>query len=134
MKNLVIEANVKKLPEVLAFIDESLEEAMCSVKIMMQVDIAVEEIFVNIANYSYEGSTGEAEISIDITDSAATIVFKDSGVQFDPLAKPDPDISLPAEHRQIGGLGIFMVKKNMDKVEYEYTEGKNILTLTKTLA
>ena len=134
MKNLVIEANVKKLPEVLAFIDESLEEAMCSVKIMMQVDIAVEEIFVNIANYSYEGSTGKAEISIDITDSAATIVFKDSGVQFDPLAKPDPDISLPAEDRQIGGLGIFMVKKNMDKVEYEYTEGKNILTLTKTLA
>lgn len=134
MKNLVIEANVKKLSEVLAFIDESLEEAMCSVKTMMQVDIAVEEIFVNIANYSYEGSTGEAEISIDITDSAATIVFKDSGVQFDPLAKPDPDISLSAEDRKIGGLGIFMVKKNMDKVEYEYTEGKNILTLTKTLA
>ena len=131
---LVIEAAVEKLPEVIGFIESHLEEAGCSMKAQMQICIAVEEVFVNIANYAYAPDKGNATIRIEVPDEPVAIVtFMDHGVPFDPLSKEDPDIGLPAAQRRIGGLGIFMTKKTMDNVEYEYKDGQNILRLKKNL-
>lgn len=127
-------AKIENLPEVSAFIDEKLEEAGSSMKVQMQIDVAVEEIFVNIASYAYGGKEGLAEIFFDIdSDKKVNITFVDSGVPYDPLKKDDPDVTLSADERQIGGLGIFMVKKTMDDMVYEYKDGKNRLTLIKSL-
>ena len=136
MKELEVVAVTDNLDQVIEFVDEQLEEFECSPKTQMQVELAVEEIFVNIANYAYPPGSGKAWISTDISEdgSELTIVFKDSGVQYDPLAKPDPDITLSASDRNIGGLGIFMTKKSMDDISYEYKDNKNILTLKKNIA
>ncbi len=133
MKKIEVQALTSVLPDVLAFVDEQLEAADCPMKVQMQIDIAVEEIFVNIANYAYAPEVGTAEICMDVADNTAVITFKDSGTPYDPLAKADPDVTLSAEERQIGGLGIFMVKKTMDGMEYNYIDGHNILTLKKGL-
>lgn len=136
---LNIPAELERLSEVLAFLDENLEKHDCPVGIQMQLDIAVEEIYVNIANYAYQGKTGDADIkmSFDTDDSGRSFVcisFSDQGIFFDPLAHRDPDITLSAEERQIGGLGILMVKKYMDDMFYEYKDGHNILTMIKYLS
>lgn len=135
MKNLIVEAKTDNLDEVTAFIDTELEEHECSMKVQMRIDVAVEELFVNIAHYAYEPETGMAEIRIDFKNDPAAVVitFIDSGVPYDPLAKEDPDVSLSLEERKIGGLGIFMVKKSMDDMKYEYKDGKNVLTIVKNL-
>ena len=133
MKELEIEALSENLPQVLAFVDEQLEAANCPMKIQIQIDIAVEEIFVNIAHYAYAPETGKAMVRIEtLADPPSVdITFIDNGVPYDPLAKADPDITLSAEERQIGGLGIFLVKKIMDDIHYEYKDGKNIFTMKK---
>jgi anti-sigma regulatory factor (Ser/Thr protein kinase) len=133
MKELIIEALTENLSEVIAFVDEQLEAADCPVKSRMQIDIAVEEIFVNIANYAYGDNVGIVMIRSKVSAEPYSfkITFIDNGVSYDPLSKPDPDVTLSAEDRQIGGLGIYMVKKNMDSIDYQYLEGQNILTLTK---
>ena len=131
MEKLTIAAETENLDQVLAFVDARLEAADCSPKVQMQIDIAVEEIFVNIAHYAYGNDHGDSDISIGIQNNTATIEFRDSGIPFNPLQKADPDITLSAEDRQIGGLGIYMVKKSMDSVDYRYIEGQNILTIQK---
>ena len=135
MKTLKIEAEKEKLREVLAFLDEELEALDCDMKTIFALDLSVEEIFVNIASYAYEGGKGEAEMSLDFSeaDNMLTITFRDSGFPYDPLAKEDPDVTLALEERKIGGLGIFMVKKNVDEMSYEYKDGQNVLTLRKKL-
>ena len=135
MKELELTATTENLNAVLAFVDEELEAVGCSMRSQMQIDIAVEEIFVNIANYAYNPEVGSATIRVEVQPEplAVMLTFVDQGVPYDPLAKADPDVSLSAEERQIGGLGIFMVKKTMDDVQYRYENGKNILTLKKTL-
>ena len=132
---LEIEALTENLPEVQAFIDRHLEEVDCPLKAQMQIDIAVEEIFVNIAHYAYSPKKGMATVRVEVSEEPieVTITFIDKGVPYDPLAKEDPDVTLSAEERQIGGLGIFMTKKTMDDVIYEYKDGQNILTLKKNL-
>ena len=99
------------------------------------IDIAAEELFVNIASYAYAPATGNAVIRVAMHEDppSVEITFIDSGMRYDPLAKPDPDTTLTAGQRRIGGLGIFMVKKTMDSVRYEYKNGKNILTIKKNL-
>lgn len=133
MKELDILALKENLPQVLSFIDEQLKEHGCTQKILSQIAVAAEEIFVNIASYAYDPEIGPAKIRVEIVGEPLSVVigFIDSGKPFDPLAKPDPNIDLPAMQRDIGGLGIFMVKKTMDDVSYEYKDGKNILTITK---
>jgi anti-sigma regulatory factor (Ser/Thr protein kinase) len=135
MADLTVDALVSNLNQVLAFVDGQLETMDCSMKAQMQIDVAVEEIFVNIASYAYGDKTGMAEICFDFDESTRTAVltFIDQGVKYDPLAKEDPDITLSASERQIGGLGIFMVKKSMDEMLYEYKDGCNILTLKKVI-
>ena len=133
MRSLKIKAIVENLGIVTDFLNEQLEGTGCPMKTQMQIELAVEEIFVNIAHYAYAPETGMAVISMDISDGRAVMTFEDSGMPYDPLARPDPDVTLAAEDRAIGGLGIFMVKKSMDDVRYEYRDGKNILTLVKKL-
>ncbi len=135
MRTLEIDAITENLDEVIGFIDGVLEENDCPMKIQLQIELTVEEVFINIASYAYAPQIGTAKISVDVDGDKAdvTMVFEDSGVPYDPLAKEDPDITLPASERGIGGLGIFLVKKNMNDVKYEYKDGKNVLTLTKSL-
>ncbi|MBE6835456.1 MAG: serine/threonine protein phosphatase [Ruminococcaceae bacterium] len=133
MKTLTVEATNENLTAVNDFIDGFLEENGCPPKAQMQIDLSVEEIYVNIANYAYGEGTGKAEISVDNSNGEVTVIFKDSGVPYNPLEKEDPDISLSADEREIGGLGIFLTKKNMDFVSYEYVDGKNVFTMKKNI-
>ena len=130
-----IEALTENLQAVLAFVDGHLEEMGASMKAQMQIDVAVEELFVNIAHYAYAPDTGTAVIQVetDHDNDQVSITFTDTGKPYNPLEKPDPDVTLSAEERDIGGLGIFMVKKSMDAVLYEYRDGINCLTVRKTL-
>lgn len=134
MKQIKVKADTAELDNVLSFADTILEELGCSVKAQMQIDIAIEEIFVNIAHYAYPEAEGEAVIYVEPGESSSsvTITFEDEGIPYDPLKNEDPDITLSADDRPIGGLGIFMVKKSMDEVSYEYKDGKNRLTIKKS--
>ncbi|MBO6146883.1 MAG: ATP-binding protein [Lachnospiraceae bacterium] len=135
---LNIAAKTENLDQVLGFIDSFLEEQECDMKAMIQIDVAVEEMYVNIAHYAYgvEGG-GDAEIRVELDElygkRAVRITFIDSGIYYDPLAKEDPDITLGAEERPIGGLGIFMVKKSMDDVAYERKDERNYFTMKKLI-
>ncbi len=106
--------------------------------VLNQIDLAVEELYVNIAHYAYQPEKGDVEVECELSEENDNqifrITFKDSGKPFDPLARKDPDITLSAEERGIGGLGIFLTKKFMDSVEYEYTNNCNVLTIKKTLS
>lgn len=132
---LTVKADVNNLDKVQGFIDERLETAECSMKAQTQIDVAVEEIYVNICHYAYKDKDGkgDADIKMKINDGVAEIVFEDSGIKYDPLSNVEPDITLSAEEREIGGLGIFITKKTMDEVLYEYKDGRNVLTLRKKI-
>ena len=135
MKELTVQATLENLAVVTAFIMEQLEALDCPMKAQMQIDVAIDELFGNIAHYAYGDATGDATVRFDFDEDTrmASITFVDSGVPFNPLAKADPDVTLSAEDRQIGGLGIFMTKQLMDDVVYEYEDGRNILTLKKRI-
>lgn len=130
-----VTALLENLQEVLSFVDAFVEEAGVSMKAQMQIDVAVEELFVNIASYAYAPDTGNATIKVrrDPEKEQVFITFIDSGKPYNPLEKEDPDITLSAEERGVGGLGIFMVKKSMDDMRYEYKDGQNIVTIMKKL-
>ena len=132
---LQLEATKENLPVVMDFVEKNLAEADCPMKVQMQIVMAVEEIFVNIANYAYAPGTGAAVVRVEVSrdPGSATITFMDQGVPYDPLKKPDPDLTLSVEERPIGGLGIFMTKHYVDNIRYERDGGKNILTLEKKL-
>lgn len=135
-KELTIEASVENLTVVNDFVGELLDRLGCSVKIQMQLEMAVEEFFVNIANYAYTPLTGMVTIRRSVVENPLGVVlsFEDSGVPYNPLDKADPDVSRPIEEREIGGLGVFLAKKTVDDVRYEYRDGKNILTIRKNLS
>ena len=130
---MTVDATVDNLSKVLAFIDEQLEANNCPMRVMLEIDVAAEEIFVNVASYAYTSGVGSVAIEVNFEDhpKAVAIRFIDSGIPYNPLEKEDPDVTLPAEKRGIGGLGVFMVKKSMDEVTYEYKDGKNHLTIRK---
>ncbi|MGN1423767.1 MAG: ATP-binding protein [Oscillospiraceae bacterium] len=121
------------LRDVLAFTEEQLEAAGCPMKKVMQITVAIEEMFVNIAHYAYPAGNGAVRYSVERDGNCVIFRLTDSGVPFDPLAKPDPDITLSAKERKIGGLGIYMMKQTMDELSYEYTNGENILTMKKII-
>ena len=132
-KVLKVAADTEKLYEVQGFVDAELEAHDCPMKTQMLIDVSLEELFVNIAHYAYPEGNGWAEIRVGVTDGVASITLIDGGIPYDPLKKPDPDVTLAAEDRQIGGLGIYMVKKKMDEMTYEHRDGKNVLTIRKKL-
>lgn len=135
MAEIRVDATVENLDRVLAFVEGQMEALDASPRARMQVNIAVEEIFVNIAHYAYAPGTGSAVVraAIEQDPPAIAITFVDSGIPYDPLAKPDPDVTASVKDRPIGGLGIFMVKKIMDGVEYRRQDGTNVLTIRKKL-
>ena len=135
MKELTIAATVENIETVTDFVNEQLEALDCPMKAQMQIDIAIDELFGNIAHYAYNPEVGSATVRVEVIEDplAVTITFIDNGVPYDPLAKADPDTTLSAEERDIGGLGIYMVKKSMDDIIYEYKDGQNILTIKKSL-
>ena len=133
MEKITVEAAIENLQQVVDFATEKLEEHDCPMKAVMQLELVIEEIFVNIASYAYHPDKGRATFCVDFEDDpeAVILTFIDSGKPYNPLEKPDPDITLDLDERQIGGLGIFLVKKNVDEIFYERTDEKNILRLKK---
>ena len=136
MKELTIAATVENIETVTDFVNEQLEALDCPMKAQMQIDIAIDELFGNIAHYAYNPEVGSATVRVEVIEEplAVIITFIDKGVPYDPLAKADPDVTLSVEERDIGGLGIFMVKKSMDEITYEYKDGQNILKIKKNLS
>ena len=135
MKELTLEATVGNIQVVTDFVNEELESLHCPMKTQMQIDVAIDELFSNIAFYAYQPETGNATIQVEVEKKPLTVIltFIDHGIPYNPLDKKEPDISLPAEDRPVGGLGIFLIKKLMDEVTYKYRDGQNILTMKKRL-
>jgi len=133
VKKMTLTAEVSRMDDVLDFINAELEAHDAPMKVIMQIDISVEELFVNIAHYAYNPEVGEATVTVEVEDNppCAVISFIDRGKPYDPLSREDPDVTLGVEEREIGGLGIYMMKKSMDDVKYEYRDGQNILTIRK---
>jgi anti-sigma regulatory factor (Ser/Thr protein kinase) len=129
------DATIACFPQASMFVDGWLESLGCGMKIQMQIDLALDELFTNIASYAYgpEGGKATLQLDFDETTGVASVTFIDSGIPYDPLAKPDPDVTLSAEERGIGGLGIYMAKKAVDKMEYRYENNQNILTVYKKI-
>ena len=135
MKTLTVAATTENLEQVIAFVDGVLAEYGCPMNIQFQIDVAVEEIYVNIAHYAYRPDVGPATVCCQVEEDPLQVIIQlmDSGRPYDPLSREDPDVTLSAEEREIGGLGIYMVKSSMDDVSYRYEDGKNILTIRKKL-
>ena len=131
MTERIFPAEIDELAAVIAFLEEELDKTEASPKLVVTLSVALEELFVNVAHYAYPDSKGTAKIEIDTSGDSVVIRLTDSGIPFDPLAKPDPDVTESAEKRKIGGLGIYMVKKSMDSISYQRQDGKNILTISK---
>ena len=126
-------ANKKELSEVENFVRETLEKQKCNKKVINQIRLAIEEIFINIANYAYKDKEGTCSLTIQVDNNNYSFIFEDEGIPFNPLEKENPDISLSASKREIGGLGIFITKKIMDDINYKYENNKNILTILKKI-
>lgn len=135
MTENVFPAKTEALNDVIGFVEETLEGFECPMKTQMAICVAIEEVFVNVAHYAYPDSQGDMTLSIGFNENEREITFlmKDKGVPFDPLQKPDPDVTLSAEERDIGGLGIFIAKKTMDSINYAYENGENTLTMIKKI-
>ena len=133
MEKITVEATLENLQTVVDFATERLEARDCSMKVVMQMELVIEEIFVNIASYAYNPEIGPATFCIEFEENpdAVLMTFIDGGKPYNPLEQDEPDTTLAIEERDIGGLGIFLVKKNVDEISYEYADGKNILRMKK---
>lgn len=133
IKEITVDAVISNISVVSDFVNEFLENDGCPLKTIMKIDIVIDEIFGNICKYAYENKCGKVEIIVGIDEDSnyVSLTFKDSGIKFDPLEHKRPDVSLSAEEREIGGLGIFIVEKIMDEIDYKYQDGKNVLSILK---
>ena len=134
IKNLTLPNDVQEVPQLAAFVDEICESAGIDMGTTMKMNLAIEEAVVNVMNYAYpSGVKGEVRIEAGVREGYVEFVISDDGTPFNPTEVEDADTTLSAEDRQIGGLGIFLVKHFMDIVEYKYVDGQNVLTLRKNL-
>ncbi len=135
MKELTTEATIDNIGVVTDFVNEQLQALACPMKVQLQIDMAIDELFSNIARYAYHPEIGSATVRVDVTEHpmAVRITFIDQGIPYDPLSAANPDTTLSAEERNPGGLGIYLVRQTMDDVSYEYRGGQNILTIQKQL-
>ena len=131
---ITIDSEVSEIPKAVEFVAGKAEVLPFSPKVRNQIEVAVDEIISNIVYYAYGEGKGKATVGVSCDDKGITITVEDSGIPYNPLEKEDPDITLSAEERGIGGYGIFIVKKVMDEITYNYSEGKNILTMRKFLS
>ena len=135
MKELTVKAEIENIEAVTDKVNGWLEEVGCPIKKQMEIDIVIDEVFSNIAKYAYKPDTGMVTVRLETgkEPGVAMLVFSDTGKPYDPLKVKEPDITLSADKRPVGGLGIFLVKKIMDEVRYEHVDGKNVLYLKKYL-
>ena len=135
MKELTVDAAIENLPAVTEFIDAELEALDCPIRTQYKIDVAVDELYTNVAAYAYGPSSGKVTVRFETEQDPVTavITIMDRGIPFDLTKAEDPDVTLDAEKRDIGGLGIFMVKKSMDEVSYEYRDGQNIVKIKKVI-
>ena len=135
MKEITLNAVIENIEAVTDCVNVELERLGCPVKAQFQIDVAIDELFGNIAHYAYSPETGKATVRVEVEDEPLSVIisFIDNGRPFNPLEKVDPDTTLSLEDRKEGGLGIFLVKKSMDMVEYKYENGNNILIIKKNL-
>ena len=135
MKEWTFEATVDRIPWLTDQVNEVLEGLDCPMKAQMQIDVAIDELLANIASYAYAPGTGDVTVRLDFEADTRTAVltFIDGGMAYDPLRKPDPDVTLKAGEREVGGLGVFLVKKTMDDMAYAYRDGRNVLTIRKRI-
>ena len=135
MDSITVAAKTEALDSVVDFVEEKLTSCECPMRTLLQLRLAIEEVFVNIASYAYAPGEGEAEISCVVLEDPRRVMirFADSGTPFDPLAREDADTSEEALMSREGGLGILLVKNSMDDVQYAYADGKNVLTIVKNL-
>lgn len=130
---ITLPAIIENVEKVTAFVNAELEKINCPAKAKAEIDIAIDELFSNIANYAYNPEVGKATVKFEVQKNpmAVIITFMDNGKPYDPLKREDPNVKLSVDEREIGGLGIFMVKKSMDSIEYEYKDNHNILRIKK---
>ena len=135
MKEITLDAIVDNIPVATDFINAELEAMECPMKAQMQIAIAIDELFGNIAHYAYAMKTGKVTVRVEFEKNPRSVVitFMDQGRPYDPLSAVEPDTTLSAKERSVGGLGIFLVKKTMDDVRYEYRDGQNILRIRKNV-
>ena len=133
MKEITVPATLENVETVTEFVNEQLNALRCPMPIRTQVDIAIDEVFSNIVRYAYSPGEGPATVRVDAAEEPRRVVitFIDQGKPYNPLTTAAPDTTLSAKQRRIGGLCIYMVKKTMDEVAYEYRDGMNILTIRK---
>lgn len=133
MNELTLAATPENIPVITAFVDEQLEMYDCPMKAQAQIDIAIDELFGNIVRYAYHPEIGSVTVQVEVINEplAVVITFIDQGKPYDPLAREDPNVTLSAEEREVGGLGIYIVKKSMSEITYEYKDGRNILKIRK---
>ena len=135
VKELTVEARVENIPAMIDFVEAELDAVDCPMKAKMQLSVAIDELLANIAQYAYEPGTGPVTVRFAFEEESrrVTLTFLDKGMPYNPLEEEDPDVSLSAEERPVGGLGIFLVKKTMDRMDYAYKFGQNVLTIQKKL-
>ena len=135
MNEITLAATLENIDLVTDFVSELLDANGCSMRVQTQINIAIDELFSNIARYAYAPGEGDATVQVEFVENNefVELTFIDSGTPYDPLAKADPDTTLSAEEREIGGLGIFMVKKSVDDIKYEYKNGQNVLMIKKKI-
>ncbi|MBQ9035845.1 MAG: SpoIIE family protein phosphatase [Erysipelotrichaceae bacterium] len=128
---IVVDSSIDNISKITAFVNEKLESYNTLARTRMQFDVAIDEICSNIIKHGYQNGEGKISVTVINDGTSTSLVFKDSAIPFNPVEAVDPDVTLSAEERGIGGLGIYMVKKSMDDMRYEYKDGQNILTITK---
>ena len=135
MKEITVDAMIENMNTVTAFVDDFLDQIACPMKSRIQINIVIDEIFGNICHYAYKDSVGAVTVRVESgnTPKAVFLTFIDNGIPYNPLDTEDPDITLSSEERKIGGLGIYLVKKNMDEMKYEYVNQQNRLWMEKRL-
>ena len=135
MKEITVDAMIENMNTVTAFVDDFLDQIACPMKSRIQINIVIDEIFGNICHYAYKDSVGAVTVRVESgnTPKAVFLTFTDNGIPYNPLDTEDPDITLSSEERKIGGLVIYLVKKNMDEMKYEYVNQQNILWMEKRL-
>jgi anti-sigma regulatory factor (Ser/Thr protein kinase) len=135
VKEITVDATIENMNTVTAFVDDFLDQIACPMKSKIQINIVIDEIFGNICHYAYKDSVGTVTVRVESgnTPKAVFLTFTDNGIPYNPLETEDPDITLSSEERKIGGLGIYLVKKNMDEMKYEYVNQQNRLWMEKRL-
>ena len=135
MKEITVDAMIENMNTVTAFVDDFLDQIACPMKSKIQINIVIDEIFGNICHYAYKDSVGAVTVRVESgnTPKEVFLTFTDNGIPYNPLETEDPDITLSSEERKIGGLGIYLVKKNMDEMKYEYVNQQNRLWMEKRL-